>query len=84
MNSVVPSLPAPIFLVQKDAAQQRGILTIQLTMTQLAYDRLPTPRHAHRHSNLSPLATFGVLMLGQLAPDTMASAGLALPQASQL
>ena len=107
MNSVAPSLPAPIFLLQKNARirplhhiflwlssrghhnvglQQCGILTIQLTMTQLAYDRLPTPRHAHRNSNLSPLATFGfgALVMGQLAPDTKASAGPALPPADQL
>jgi len=36
------------------------------------------------HSNLSPAATFGALVAGQLLPGTMASAGPALRPAGQL
>jgi hypothetical protein len=63
---------------------QHRILTIQLRTTQLAYGRLPAPWLAQRHSNLSPAATFGALVAGQLLPGTMASAGPALRPAGQL
>ena len=39
---------------------------------------------AQWHSNLSPAATFGALVAGQLSPGTMASAGPALRPAGQL